>query len=67
MVVNKCKQLYEKIKGLSIEGVTEQMESAIGVAVTERTDRSFAGVYKNAKQALEKAKEQNGGRIAMFS
>lgn len=66
MVANKCKQLCEKMKELSVEGVKERMETVIGVAVTEKSDRSFKQIYQNAKHALERAKEQESGSIAMF-
>lgn len=66
MVVNKCKQLYDKMQELSVEGVTERPEVTIGVTVTQKGDRSFDKVYKNAKKALKKAKEQNDGNIAIY-
>ena len=66
MVVNKCKQLYDKMQELSVEGITERPEVTIGVTVTQKGDRSFDKVYKNAKKALKKAKEQNDGNIAIY-
>ncbi len=66
MVVNKCRQLSEKIQGMTFEDMVAPMEVTIGVTVTEKEDRSFEQVYQNAVKALERAKEGSNGRTVMF-
>lgn len=66
-VLNKCKELCDKIKKLQIGTSGISVTISVGIAAKTEEDNTFDTLYKNADLALYESKRQGRGRANLFS